>query len=119
VNKRPQPEGRRNPDERSEAVTPLPRSTRTSITTAAGRPNLPVAMPEPEETPLPYGISRGGLLAVGTSFLISLCLVGYGAGTIMAVVMRVPVPMLSSGVAPIGCSPFLAVLVSVRKGSRM
>ena len=107
MNERPLPGRRRNPDDLAEAIAPLPPNTRTAIAPAAGRPSLPVAMPAPEKWPLRYEITRGGLRAVGAAFLISLCLFGYGAGNVMAVLNPIP------GSEPIvdkGCLHLLAVL---------
>jgi hypothetical protein len=106
MNEPPLPDGRGYFDNLAEAVTPPYPKTRTAIAPATDRLRVPVAMPEQEELPLPYGFTRRSLLAVGAAFLISLCLFGYGAGIIIAIAM----PKLGSELIVDGCSQFLAVL---------
>jgi hypothetical protein len=107
MNERSLPEEGRITDKLPETIAPLPPNTRIAIAPAAGRPSLPVATPGREEWPLPYEITWGGLRAVGAAFLISLCLFGYGAGNVMAVLNPIPG---SEPMADLGCLHVLAVL---------
>jgi hypothetical protein len=107
MNERPLPDEDRITDKLPGAIAPLQHDTRTAIAPAAGRPSLPVATPGSEEWPLPYEITWGGLRAVGAAFLISLCLFGYGAGTVMAVLRPIPG---AEEIVDRGCLHFFAVL---------
>ncbi len=107
MKKRALPEEGRITDKLPEAVAPLLPDTRTAIAPAADRPSLPVAMPEVEERPLPFGFTRRSLLVVGGAFFISLCLFGYGAGTVLAKLNPIPG---AEKIVDKGCLHFLAVL---------
>ena len=90
-----------------KAIASPPPDTRTAVAPTADRLSLPVAMPGAEEPPLPFRFTQNSLLAVGAAFLISLCLFGYGAGTVIA--GGGPIP----GSAPIvGCSHVFALLAA-------
>jgi hypothetical protein len=104
MNERSLPDDGRICDEPPKAIGAPPPDTRTAVAPAAGRPSLPVAMPGPDGRPLPFGFTRGGLLAVGAAFLVSLCLFAYGIGPMLAVLNPKP-----GSETILGCSPVLAV----------
>ena len=54
----PLPDGRGNFYDLAEAITPPSPKTRTAVAPATDRLRVPVAMPEQEELPLPYGFTR-------------------------------------------------------------
>jgi hypothetical protein len=107
MNERPLPDDGRITDEPPKAIGASPPDTRTAVAPAAGRPRLLVAMPGLDGRRLPFGFTRGGLLAVGAAFLVSLCLFGYGTGTMLAVLNPIPG---SDPIGAKGCSYLLAVL---------
>ena len=109
MNERPLPDEGRISDKLPEAVASPPPNTRTAVAPAAGPPSRPVSMPGPEDWPIPFKFTRGGLLTVGAAFLLSLCLFCYGARSVMSMVMPIPG---SEPAKPIveNSSPFLAFL---------
>jgi hypothetical protein len=109
MNERPLPDEWRNSDDLGEAIAPLLPEHKNTHRFGGVRPCALGATAVSGKERLPYEITRGGLLAVGTAFIISLCLFWYGAESVAAPFMRAMAIEVPESIAS-SSSPFWAIL---------